>query len=55
MTKESEESLQLKRQASNEIRQQLIESGNFDSDTIGKIIDSFDKTAEDYIFHNKQK
>lgn len=52
---ESEESLQLKRQASNNLRQQLIESGNFDSDTIEKIIDTFDKTADAYIFHKKQR
>ena len=55
MTKESDESLQLKIQASNNLRQQLIESGNFDSDTIEKFIDTFDKTADGYIFHKKQQ
>ena len=55
LTKESDESLQLKIQASNNLRQQLIESGNFDSDTIEKIIDTFDKTADGYIFHKKQQ
>lgn len=53
--KETVESLELKKQVSNDMRECLIESGNFDTDMIQEIMEVFDKTAEQYIFHRKEE
>jgi len=52
---ETKESLENKRKASNNIRKGLIESGNFDADTIDKIIEVFNTTAAHYTFSRKEQ
>ena len=52
---ESQESLQLKAQTKDKLRQSLIDSGNFDGDIIDEILLVFDITADDYEFVKKQK
>ena len=49
------ESLELKKQVSNDMRECLIKSRNFDTDMIQEIMEVFDKTAEQYIFHRKEE
>lgn len=52
---ESQESLQLKAQTKEKLRQSLIDSGSFESDIIDEILMVFDITAADYEFVKKRK
>lgn len=52
---ESQESLQLKAQTKEKLRQSLIDSGSFKADIIDEILMVFDITAADYEFVKKRK
>lgn len=48
------ESRQLKKQASKEWRESLVDSGKYDSGTIDKMVEIFDRVADNYIFKQKK-
>lgn len=48
------ESQQLKKQASKEWRESLADSGKYDIDTIDKMVEIFDRVADNYIFRLKK-
>lgn len=50
---ESADSLKTKRDSKEKLRKGLIDSGNFDADTINKIMEVFSNTAADYSFKRK--
>lgn len=50
---ESAESLKLKRDSKENLRNSLIDTGKFDADTIDKIMDVYSNTAADYSFKRK--
>jgi len=50
---ESAESLKAKRDTKEKLQKGLIDSGNFDADTINKIMEVFSNTAADYSFKRK--
>lgn len=52
---ESQESLQLKAQTKEKLRQSLINSGNFEPDIIDEILVVFDITAAEYEFIPKRR
>lgn len=52
---ESQESLQLKAQTKEKLRQSLIDSGSFKADIIDEILMVFDITAAEYEFIPKRK
>ena len=52
---ESQESLQLKAQTKEKLRQSLIDSGNFVPDIIDEILMVFDITAAEYEFIPKRR
>ena len=52
---ESKESIELKAQTKEKLRQSLIDSGSFEPDIINEILMVFDITAADYEFIPKRK
>ncbi len=48
------ESRQLKKQVSKEWRESLVDSGKYDLDTINKMVEIFDRVADNYIFRQKK-
>ena len=48
------ESQELKKQASDQLRKSLIDSGSFDADTIDTSLDVFNTIAADYDFVKKK-
>lgn len=52
---ESKESIELKAQTKEKLRQSLIDSGSFDADIIDEILMVFDITAAEYEFIPKRK
>lgn len=51
---ESKESLELKRQAGNDLRNSLTENGGFDTDTINQIMEAFQMIVTKYVFRRKK-
>lgn len=51
--KESAESVRLKQETKSNLMKSLIDSGSFDSDTINKIMEVFDKVTAGYRFQRK--
>ena len=53
-SKESVESLQLKKEIQSNLSQSLVDSGSFDSDTIAKIMKAFDKASAGCVFKRNE-